>query len=56
MLKLLLKLKYWKDGNVEYGFFVRNSFFSWGETLDPHGQGKELRFALGNKDWHVKYL
>lgn len=56
MINFLLKFQVWKDRQVEYGFYLRRSYFSWGEKIDPRGQGLRLMFAWGNKDFTIKYL
>jgi len=44
LIKFLLKIQWWKNSEVVFGFYSRTSYFSWGETLADR-QGRQLRFA-----------
>ncbi len=55
-VRFLLRLQYWDNHEVKYGFYIMRSYFSWGEDLDRKGQGLRLKFALGNKDFLICYL
>lgn len=49
LIKFILKLKILVKNEIEYGFYTRSSIFQ-----PP--RKKELRFALGNRDYHIKFL
>lgn len=54
MIRFLTKIAIWRNRELWVGFYTQSSIFQ--HTLYIPLRKLELRFAVGNNDWHIKYI